>query len=215
MVVVFDLDNTLYDELTFAYGGFRAVASFLSPLLGESQGSIFEELKELLTIQREFVFDRFLQKRGVASQRLVLRCLSLYRCHEPHLNLYPEAKECLKRLKGIPLYVITDGNKSVQRRKCQALMFDTKVKKCLCTHAYGIIHAKPSPYCLLKICEWEKVSPKDVIMVGDNPHKDFVGIKPLGFQTVRVLTGPFKDVKVSKEYEADIIIPSLAQFRLS
>lgn len=214
MVVVFDLDNTLYDELAFVYGGFRAVAAYLSPLLGETKKSIFEELKELEKEQREAVFDRFIQKRGVGSRRMVSKCLTLYRGHKPHLALFPEARECLNRLRGVPIYIITDGNKRVQKRKCLALGLESRAKKCICTHAYGINHAKPSPYCLLKICEWEKVTPEQVIMVGDNPHKDFVGIKPFGFQTVRVLTGSFKDIKVPKEYEADLIIKSLADFFL-
>ena len=33
-VLVFDLDDTLYPELSYVHSGFRAVAAFLSPLLG-------------------------------------------------------------------------------------------------------------------------------------------------------------------------------------
>ena len=32
-VLVFDLDDTLYPELSYVHSGFRAVAAFLSPLL--------------------------------------------------------------------------------------------------------------------------------------------------------------------------------------
>ena len=32
-VLVFDLDDTLYPEISYVHSGFRAVAAFLSPLL--------------------------------------------------------------------------------------------------------------------------------------------------------------------------------------
>jgi putative hydrolase of the HAD superfamily len=40
------------------------------------------------------------------------------------------------------------------------------------------------------------------VYFGDNPHKDFIGIKPLGFKTVRVLKGPYRGVEKEEEYEA-------------
>jgi len=50
-----------------------------------------------------------------------------------------------------------------------------------------------------------------VIYIADNPNKDFVGLKPLGFKTIRVLKGPYKDLKKPPEFEADLNIRSLAE----
>ena len=33
-ILVFDLDDTLYPELSYVHSGFRAVAAFLGPVLG-------------------------------------------------------------------------------------------------------------------------------------------------------------------------------------
>ncbi|MGG3881913.1 HAD family hydrolase [Bacillus smithii] len=85
------------------------------------------------------------------------------------------------------------------------------MKHCYVTHRYGIHNAKPSPYCFMHIIEREKVNPHDVVYIGDNPKKDFVGIKPLGFKTIRVMTGQHRSIEMPKEYEADIRIESLAQ----
>lgn len=213
MAIVFDLDDTLYPELSFVYSGYQAVSAYLSPLLKMSPEEIEEELKAELKITRSQVFDRFLQKHKLYSRGLVKKCLSVYRGHVPMLELYPEALVCLKELQGNSLYVVTDGNKLVQKRKFEALGLDRYIKKCFYTYAHGIHRSKPSPYCFDRICRLEKTVPSKVVYVADNPYKDFVGIKPLGFQTIRVLTGPYRDCKVEPAYEADIQIADLSKLQ--
>lgn len=209
MVIVFDLDHTLYDDVDFVLGGFKAVAQFLSHRLDFKERSVFNELKGLFRINRNCVFDRFLTIHNCYSKKLLNKCVSVYRGHTPSLQLYPQAKKILCQLQSTPMYVVTDGNKVVQKRKYEALKIAPFFKKCLCTGAYGNKHAKPSPYCFLKICEWEDVAPSEVVYIADNPTKDFIGIKPLGFRTIRVLTGPHNRLIVPPEYEADFVISNL------
>lgn len=209
MVIVFDLDDTLYEELSFVRSGFRAVADYLVPILNLPKNQIIKGLEEELQIHREKVFDRFLFKQGMASQKWVKSCVSVYRGHEPSLSLFPEARACLARLQKYPIYIVTDGNHWVQRKKILVLGLDFLVRRCFYTYAHGLHRRKPSPYCFEKICQIERVPPSSVVYIADNPHKDFVGIKPLGFQTIRVLTGPYGSDKVSEEYDAHFTIPSL------
>lgn len=209
MVIVFDLDDTLYPDLTYVWSGFYVVACYLSPILQLSVEQIERELKEELIQKRKEVFDRFLQKKNYYSKKLVKQCLSIYRKHLPTIRLFPEAIACLDRFRHRPLYIVTDGNKLVQKRKFLALGLASKVKKCLCTYAYGLQHSKPSPYCFQKICEWENVSANQVIYIADNPYKDFVGIKPLGFHTIRLLQGPYRDIRLPHDFEAEKKILSL------
>lgn len=208
MVIIFDLDDTLYEELSFVRSGFKAVADYLSPILNVSREFIASSLMDELQIRRDHVFDRFLAKRGI-GRTVVKNCVSVYRGHEPTLELFPEARACLQRLRGYPIYIVTDGNKLVQRKKYLALGLDAFVKRCFYTYAHGLHHSKPSPYCFEKICRLEKVLPQSVVYIADNPRKDFVGIKPLGFQTIRVLTGPYKNDKVDEAFDADLKIPHL------
>ncbi len=209
MVIIFDLDDTLYEELLFVRSGFRAVADYLSPIVGLPQNQIVEALNAELKIQREKVFDRYLLKQGIQTQKMIKNCISVYRGHEPSLSLFPEAHTCLVRLHNYPLYIVTDGNQLVQRKKFYALGLDLFVRRCFFTYAHGLHRRKPSPYCFEKICELERVSPSSVVYIADNPHKDFVGIKPLGFQTIRVLTGPYGHDKVEEAYDAHLTVPNL------
>ncbi len=211
MVIVFDLDDTLYEELSFVRSGFRAVADYLTPLIGIPQAQIVEALNREVQTQREKVFDRFLLSQGIKNQKVVKNCVSAYRGHEPKLHLFPEARTCLARLHDYPIYIVTDGNKLVQRKKFLALGLDLFVRRCFFTYAHGLHRRKPSPYCFEKICALEKVPPSSVVYIADNPHKDFVGIKPLGFQTIRVLTGPYRHDKVEEAYDAHLTISNLQE----
>lgn len=209
-VLVFDLDDTLYDESSYVLSGFSAVSNFLSKTKGLIDIELFHEMVDLLkTKGRGHIFDELLKKHGIYTKTLLQTCIHIYRHHIPKIELYPDALEMLNRFKDNPLYIVTDGHKVVQDIKIKALKLDQKMKYCYLTNRYGIINQKPSPHCFLLICQKEKVNPDKVIYIADNPYKDFVGIKPLSFQTVRILRGPFKDIKLEPRYEANRIIKSL------
>lgn len=210
-VLVFDLDDTLYDELSYVDSGFRAVARFLADAFQVEYDAAYQSMKHRLARGRDRIFDEMLSEFGLYSRRNVRRCLSVYRLHKPAIALYPEADACLAFFKDWPLYIVTDGNKLVQQNKIEALELKTRVKRYFITHRFGLRNAKPSPYCFHRICEAERVGPQQVVYIGDNPQKDFVGIKPLGFLTVRVLTGQHQAVRKPAEYGADFTISSLKE----
>jgi len=211
MILVFDLDDTLYDEMTFVRSGFSKVSEYLEKKYRVPPRESFALMLNLLRQNgRGRVFNDLLSNYGL-SQGNIKKCLSIYRSHEPAISLYEEADDCLNRFKGIPKYIVTDGNKLVQENKIKALNLGQRVKFSFITHRYGRIHSKPSPYCFFKICEKEKCLPQQVIYVADNPGKDFVGIKPFGFITVRVLTGQYRNVSAAKAYQADYSINSLSE----
>jgi putative hydrolase of the HAD superfamily len=202
MVLVFDLDDTLYDELTYVASGFRAVAFFLEERQGWPTKDSYAYLQQRLDAGRGHIFDDCLRHFGGYSRKSVRDCLSIYRKHQPDIKLYPDAADCLRRFSCHPIYIVTDGNKIVQQKKLEALGLYRRVS-CYITHRFGLINEKPSTYCFQHICRREKVSPAEIAYFGDNPRKDFVGIKPVGFRTVRLLRGQHKDVVMSSEYEAD------------
>lgn len=209
MILVFDLDDTLYEELTFVKSGFRAVAQYLNKQYSIPVQTGLEFMIAKLSSGRGRIFDDLLIHHGIYKKDLVRKCISIYRLHQPEIKLYPEADACLERFRNYPLYIVTDGNKVVQKNKIKALGLEGRVKFVFITHRYGIKNAKPSPYCFLKICEREKVTPKEVVYIADNPHKDFVGIKPLGFKTIRILQGHYKNITLPVTHEADGKIQSL------
>ena len=209
-VLVFDLDDTLYPELSYVHSGFRAVAAFLSPLLGVpaetlAAGMIAEEAAH----GRGQVFDNVLRQHSCWSKTQVAACLRAYRQHRPEISLFPDAERALARFAGQPLYIVTDGHKGVQARKVAALGLAGRVRHAYLTNRYGRHRAKPNPHVFSLICQREDVTPTEVTYVGDNVKKDFVGIKPLGFNTVRIARGNYAHYVADEAHEAARIIQSL------
>lgn len=212
-VIVFDLDDTLYEEKSFVYSGYQAVSRFLKvahPELPESTEELFQWMAASFENDgRDQLFDRLLRAKKIYSKKLLKECLSVYRLHKPNIILPRQTANCLAQLRDYPLYVVTDGNKIVQKNKLEALGLFRLMKYCYITHRYGICHAKPSPYCFLDIAEKEQARAEEIVYIGDNPKKDFIGIRPLGFRTIRVLTGCYRDLKLDKTHEAELSIATL------
>jgi putative hydrolase of the HAD superfamily len=210
MVLVFDMDDTLYEEASYVRSGFMAVARQLAPLLGESTKTLHGQMLEILKrLGRGRVFDQLLEGYGKSSRPLVHKCVGWYRLHEPEIQLHRAGRDCLHRFRHLPLYVVTDGHKLAQAAKVRALDLESKVKKVFITHRYGLCHSKPSPHCFRRIQSLEGVPASQIVYIGDNPSKDFVGIRPLGFRTLRVLTGPHSSVSARPGYDAELRIKSL------
>lgn len=209
MVLVFDLDDTLYEEATYAQSGMRAVARHLALRYGLPRVEVETLLVERLREGRDRVFDDVLASLGRPSRMLVRECLSVYRSHRPSLQLHPDAERCLVSHAGAPMYIVTDGHKGVQQSKVRSLGLEGRVRRVLITHRFGRHRAKPSPYCFELIRQAEGVEASDVVYVADNPHKDFCGIRPLGYRTVRIVRGMFAQVTMNAEFEAEARIASL------
>ena len=161
MVLVFDLDDTLYNEASYMQSGFKEVAKFLSEKLNQSVDTIYQNLLEIeVTHGRGQVFNLFLKTINSHKKEIVSKCISTYRRHHPEISLNPDAIACLKRFSHLPLYVVTDGNKLVQQRKVRALGVHRLVKKVYVTHQYGVRYSKPSPFCFLKIATKREIRSK-------------------------------------------------------
>lgn len=210
MVLIFDLDDTLYEEIRYVQSGFRAVAAHLQARYALDAAACYEAMLGTLEERgRGAVFNAILDRHGLLSKGRVRECVSVYRLHSPDIQLPDVSLRCLQRFADLPKYVVTDGNKEVQARKVAALGVEQYLRKALLTGRYGNQHAKPSPYCFQKIIQREHIAPQQAVYIGDNPHKDFVGIKPLGFKTIRIRQGMFAALSKSAEYEADVEIQSL------
>lgn len=210
MILIFDLDDTLYEEITYVKSGFKAVSDYLLKRFNIHKNESFNIMVEILELEgRGKVFNRMLDKYNLNNKKHVRECLSVYRLHKPDIELYDSANRCLDRFSDISKYIITDGNKIVQRRKINSLNLYKIFKRIFITHQYGLKYSKPSSYCFEKISKIENTQPKKIVFIGDDPNKDFVGIKPLGFKTIRLMTGNHRYEKLQPEYEADISVKSL------
>ncbi|MDQ7045238.1 MAG: HAD family hydrolase [Sulfurimonas sp.] len=211
-VIVFDLDDTLYNEIDYVKSAFMEVSKYFSDTYRFEKNKFFTLMMEKLNQNgRGKVFDDTLAHFNILNKANVKKSISIYRTHIPNIKLPQASKDIINyytRL-AIPLYIVTDGNKLVQFNKIKGLNIENSFKKILITHRYGIKNAKPSVYCFIKIAQLEKVNYSDIVYIGDNIKKDFIAIKKLGFRTIRIKNGMYRNLVLNKEYHAEIDIQSL------
>lgn len=215
-VIIFDLDDTLYNEIDYVKSGFKEVSRFFSQKYDLDEEALFSTMIENLNLHgRGKVFDNTLSHFNILSKTNIKKSISLYRKHIPNLILPKESKKILQYYKdlNVPIYLVTDGNKIMQHNKIKGLNIEKTFKKVFITHRYGVKNAKPSPYCFIKIAEEEKVEYSDVVYIGDNINKDFVNIKALGFKTICVKKGMFKNAVMPKKYHAEVDVDNIASIQ--
>lgn len=212
--ILFDLDDTLYDERLFVKGGFKAVSSYLSKNSKIDQDEAYRLLLDVLKkYGRGHTFDIALKNFGLYTKELIPKLVEIYRTHKPNLLLYPEARRVLSTLKkqDYKLGLITDGDIEVQRNKVETLKIKNFFDCIVFSDEYGIEKQKPSLYPYQKAIQELKVNSEEAIYIGDNSYKDFVTAKKLGILTVRLLKGQYKDIRLNENFEAEYQIKNLKE----
>lgn len=212
--IIFDLDDTLYDEKQFVRGGFDAVSHHVSIKYDVNQGIVHQLLFETLYEHgRGHTFDIALKKLGIYEKKDIPQLVEIYRNHTPNLKLYPEATTVLSHLKknDYKLGLITDGNVEVQKNKVKALRVEDFFDCMIFSDEYGIEKQKPNPFPYLKAIEKLKVKNTKSVYVGDNPHKDFITPNKLGLVTIRILKGNYENITLDDEFEAKYQIKNIIE----
>jgi putative hydrolase of the HAD superfamily len=191
LVVVFDLDDTLYPESTFVRSGFAAAARLLAARTGEDPDAVVAELLACVEAEgRGRQFDRALERRGLTTPT-VEDLVTEYRSHDPAIELPETSRTVLGALRnaGDRLAVLTDGDPGVQRSKVRALGLDAMVEAVSYTWDEGPQAGKPDPrgFAVLRRMLGNPVGPW--VYVADDPAKDFAAARRAGVRSVRVRTG--------------------------
>ncbi len=188
--VVFDLDDTLYDELEYYRSGFRAIARFLAkvsatPCSDDVSASLW---KHFTRGNRTRTFNAALDDLGIAyDQAMIAQLIEVYRSHRPTLELPADSRRTLDTLKNsYTLAMLTDGYLPAQRLKVQALGIEHYFEAIVYTEALGRAFWKPSPVGFERLIETLDVTPEQMVYVGDNETKDFIGPNKLGMLTVQL-----------------------------
>jgi len=210
--VLFDLDDTLYDERTFVISGFRAVVAYVADRFPVDEQGIFLTMMEVLSTEgRGKVFDKALDRYGLYSPALVEELVGVYRSHQPQITLYPDVIPVLATLKeyGVKLGIVTDGLHSVQKRKIEALGLEGLVDVIVYTDELGPNHWKPDPTGFLHALERLAVQPTEAAYVGNDPSKDFAGPKAIGMLPVHLKRND--NLIEETDCEAEVHITELAE----
>jgi putative hydrolase of the HAD superfamily len=189
--VVFDLDDTLYDEIDYCRSGFAAVAEYFAALPEHPDAkTIFQELWNQFTAgNRTRTFNAALDQLNIPSDDQTIRTLiELYRSHVPTINLPDDSRNVLDRLAAdYTLAMLTDGFLPAQQLKVRALGIEHYFECIIYTEQLGRQFWKPSPAGFEKLIRTLNVSPQNAAYVADNDQKDFMAPNNLGLATIKVV----------------------------
>ncbi len=204
--VVFDLDDTLYDEIEYCKSGFSAIAKFLTNQLGEPPAEhIFGILrKEFTAGNHTKTFNVALDELAINyDDKLIDEMVRVYRNHIPNIKLPQDSKDILSRLSAkYTLGLLTDGFLPAQRLKVQALGIEKYFKCIVYTEELGRDCWKPSPAGFEKILKNLDTKPENAVYIADNEKKDFIAPNKLGLLTIQIIRPACMHTSSSGQSEA-------------
>lgn len=185
--VLFDLDDTLYEERQYFHSGFSVVARSL-------QARGFGSSVETCALLEQFHHN---EGRHDVLQKLALRLgfpadwipelVEQIREHVPEIALAGDTVGVLQQLRAnYHLGCVTDGWHAVQQRKTVALGVASLMDVIVFSDELGRAFWKPDARPFVLCCERLGVRPQEAVFVGDNPERDIVGAHAAGLYTVRL-----------------------------
>ena len=137
-ILIFDLDDTIYNQYRYDNPALKNVSRFLSKTLKLSSEKIFLDLRKLKKIKRGkhplLVFDRYLKKKIFDEKKLNIiirksvKIFQSYNCND--LKNAPSLRNLFNSIrKKKTLFLVTNGNYERQKRKIKNLRINRYFKK--------------------------------------------------------------------------------------
>jgi putative hydrolase of the HAD superfamily len=210
--VVFDLDDTLYLERDYVRSGFRSLEAWAEINLGLEDFCV-RAWTLFNAGARGHIFDRVLIEAGIDPNRKAIHTMvDLYRGHTPDIQLAADAADCLQNVRDqVHLALVSDGPEQSQRNKIKALGLERSFEAVVLTSALGSGYAKPHLKAFLEVQKYFGPAVQQYTYVADNPMKDFIAPRNLGWKTIRVRRdqGLYSNLEVDKFASADLEVPNL------
>jgi putative hydrolase of the HAD superfamily len=192
--VIFDLDDTLYDEIDYCRSGFAAVAEFLATIPALTQQHTMSEISDAFRAQlsagnRTSSFNAALDELGIPYETETIEHLvEVYREHSPSITLPADSRQVLDLLKEkYRLALLTDGFLPGQKLKVEALGIADDFHTIVYTEELGRGSWKPSPAGFRKILKTLHEKASNCAYVADNAEKDFIAPHELGMATIQIV----------------------------
>lgn len=217
--VVFDLDDTLYDQYEYLASAFRESAKYLSARLNFNENYLLDRLLEISrTIGSDSgkIIDALIQSLGenLYEKELADGAVNSFLSYRPaKLETYDGVRNVLESLKAknFKIGVLTDGRREIQISKLQALSIIHYFDAIVTSDDYGREKRRPAPFTYHLILRKLEVKPQECAFVADNPKKDFITAKKIGIITIRTLTGEYQNLSLVEEYEAEYTINQIQE----
>lgn len=196
-LVVFDLDDTLYNEFDYLNSAFREIAEVINSY------NISDIHDEMIGWYKEGkdVFENIIKKYSPdLSKAQIIR---KYREHMPNVKLFDDAQKFIDKLAGynIKMALVTDGRSITQRNKISALGLENIFEKVVISEE--INSEKPSSKNFEILIDENYNS---YVYIADNPKKDFFAPNKLGWETICLLNNG-KNIHKQDFQQMDLFIP--------
>ncbi|MFP2994603.1 HAD family hydrolase [Spongiivirga sp. MCCC 1A20706] len=176
-VIVFDLDDTLYNEIEYLKSAFEEIAYQVDPDDGlQLYAKMFSMYRD-----NQDVFKYLVENYHKSKKQL----LEVYRNHKPSIKPFYRVAKVIEEIKARngKLGLITDGRVVTQMNKLKSLGLLSHFDKIVISEEIG--SEKPSISNYHAIQNHFKAS--QYWYIGDNFKKDFVTAKQLGWKTLALL----------------------------
>lgn len=184
-LIIFDLDDTLYNEREYVLSGFETVARYVSRKTGIDFQKIYLILLESFILYgRGKNFDYLLRRLSTRKKITVPELKKIYQEHLPKIALSEKTIKMLKKLHNkYKLCLITNGWAHVQKRKVESLELAKYFYLIIYTQEGGLmVFRKPHPKYFFEACSIFKVKPKEALVVGDDLTTDAAGALAAGMR---------------------------------
>jgi|LFRM01.1.fsa_nt_gb putative hydrolase of the HAD superfamily len=178
--VIFDLDNTLYNEKEYIDNALLNVAHTFCNIKGLNIKEVVYYLKNDLIINgTEEIFQRLLAKYNMNEDKSIIKKLiTVYRNCNVSLNLYYDVIETLELIKskGLKLGIVSNGFSYTQRNKINLLNIGSYFNTIIISGEWlpkDLWKPNKAPF---ELCFNNLgVKPQECLYVGDSYDKDIVG----------------------------------------
>lgn len=176
-VIVFDLDDTLYNELDYLKSAYKSIARFLEPTdWKQLYSKIFSMYRSKIN-----VFEFLSNDYEIEIELLI----EMYRNHYPNIQLFDGVLDVFDAIKSKngKIGIITDGRSNTQRTKIKSLGILDYIDKIIISDEIG--SEKPSLSNFKAIEDF--LSGTTYFYIADNIKKDFITPNTLGWKSVALI----------------------------
>jgi putative hydrolase of the HAD superfamily len=212
-IVVLDLDDTLFLERDYVRSGFVAVGNWAREAVG-LEGFATRAIDYFEGGGRGDTFDVVLRDLGhEPDPALIARLVDIYRAHDPAIRPAADATEALSAMRNslLELGLVTDGPPASQRAKARAMGAHQWSSVNVFTWELGAEFAKPHPRAFEDVERATAYSGAECAYIADNPAKDFVAPRALGWRTIRVRRAGSLHEAVSSGADIDLEVRDLVE----
>ena len=201
---IFDLDYVLFNEDLYYFAVFEKMSLFLN--LDNEKLNLMKKFYTKNKLLSKDMLGDILKNLKLYTPHLQEKFFEFYKTVYKPLPLYRDVKEVLfaLRKKDYKLGIITNGTVEAQKNKIKCLGIGKFFDEIVYAREFGREYEKPHVKPFIEICKRLKIKPNQIAYIGDNPVTDFSGAKKVGFVTVRILRGAYKEIPSGVDIDYEI-----------